>query len=71
MSSVCSSRGRFHKKRLRHKVILKRKKKPVIVKCYRKTLWLLPKTKQGKSRNESQISSPASILVVFFKNTHV
>lgn len=38
----------------------------MIVKCYRKTLWLLPKTKQGKSRDESQISSPASILVFFF-----
>lgn len=43
----------------------------MIVKCYHKTLRLLPKTKQGKSRDESQISSPASILVVFFKNTHV
>lgn len=48
-------------------IILKRKKKTVIVKPYRKISWQLPKTKQGKSRDQSQISSPASIAWSFSK----
>lgn len=54
-------------KKSKTQIILKRKKKTVIVKPYRKISWQLPKTKQGKSRDQSQISSPASISWSFSK----